>query len=82
MNIKINFPAQSTWFICWNNNRTDLKTYGLVHPNQTMSTKFDVLDTYLVEEEWLEVLKQNGIVEDINNEINDTDFELLASFES
>jgi len=61
MTKEINYPKVTTWFICWSNDREFLKAYGVVMPSQTMSTFWDVLDTYTDEQSWLRALLDNGI---------------------
>ena len=61
MTKEINYPQVTTWFICWSNDREILKAYGVVMPSQTMSTFWDVLDTYTDEQSWLRALLDNGI---------------------
>jgi len=61
MTKEINYPQVTTWFICWSNDREFLKAYGVVMPSQTMSTFWDVLDTYTDEQSWLRALLDNGI---------------------
>jgi hypothetical protein len=68
MTKEINYPEVTTWFICWSNEREVLKAYGVVLPSQTMSTFWDVIDTYTDEDTWNKELKDNGIqVKKINN---------------
>jgi hypothetical protein len=68
MTKEINYPEVTTWFICWSNEREVLKAYGVVLPSQTMSTFWDVIDTYIDEDTWNKELKDNGIqVKKINN---------------
>ena len=61
MTKEINYPEVTTWFICWSNDRQYLKAYGVVLPSQTMTTFWDVLDTYTDEASWNKDLQDNGI---------------------
>ena len=70
MTKEINYPEVTTWFICWSNDREFLKAYGVVLPSQTMITKWDVLDVYLVEKTWIKVLEENGIQQENKEENN------------
>jgi hypothetical protein len=63
------YPNQTTYFICYNADRVDVMAYGSVEPTQQMETGQPILDTYLDEVEWLEVLKERGI--DINTQIQE-----------
>ena len=60
---EISYPEATTWFICWSNDREVLISYGVVLPSQTMSTFWDVIDTYIDEDTWIKELKDNGIQE-------------------
>ena len=70
MTKEINYPEVTTWFICWSNDREVLKAYGVVLPSQTMITKWEVLDVYLVEKTWIKVLEENGIQQENKEENN------------
>ena len=72
MTKEINYPQVTTWFICWSNDRQDLKSYGVVMPYQTMITYWDVLDTYTDEASWIKDLQDNGVQigEEYNNNNN------------
>ena len=63
------YPKQTTYFICYNADRVDVMAYGSIEPTQQMETGQPILDTYLDELEWLEVLKERGI--DINTQIQE-----------
>ena len=58
---KLNYPSVETWFIGWDNDREEIKTYDLVLPTQCMIGPWDEMDYYTNEAEWLEVLLENGI---------------------
>ncbi len=58
-------PSQETWFICWNDERSEIKAYSSVDPTGCLDTFWDEVDYYLNEAEWLAVLLKNGI--DPNN---------------
>ena len=55
------YPEVKTWFICWNDERTEIKSYGSITPQQCLGTTWNEVDYYTNEAEWLEVLLQNGI---------------------
>ena len=69
MENSIIYPNQTTYFICYNENRVDVMAYGIVEPTQQMETGQPILDIYLDEVEWLEVLTERGI--DINTQIQE-----------
>jgi hypothetical protein len=45
------YPEQTTYFIAYTN--TDIFAYGIVEPNQEMTTGQPILWTTLDEEEWI-----------------------------
>ena len=59
-NNMINNPAQTTYFIC-RNNKSEVMAYGSVEPTQSMSTGQPIMEQYLDEQEWLDVLLEAGI---------------------
>ena len=61
MENSIIYPNQTTYFICYNENRVDVMAYGSVEPTQQMETGQPILDTYLDKSEWESVLNQKGI---------------------
>jgi hypothetical protein len=68
-NTVVSFPEIQIWFICWNNARTNLKSYGSILPTQTLSTPWSQIDYYNDRETWLEILLENG-VSDLPQEFN------------
>ena len=58
---QLNYPPVETWFIGWNNSRTQINTYDSVSPTQTMISPWDKMDFYEDEQVWLQVLLDNGI---------------------
>ena len=65
MSLNITYPEQSTYFICFNADRSEVTSYGSVEPNTQMETGQPILDQYLDEDEWLAVLLENGITPDL-----------------
>ena len=63
--IKLEKPSKDTWFIGWNDSRSNIKVYGLVSPNESMFTALKIVDYYTTEKSWLAILTANGI--DPNN---------------
>ena len=61
MENSIIYPNQTTYFICYNENRIDVMAYGSVEPTQQMETGQPILDTYLDEQQWALVLIERGI---------------------
>ena len=56
----IDFPTINKWFIAYND-KSEIMSYGLVTPQQTMTTAWERLTIYNTEEEWLQVLVDAGI---------------------
>ena len=54
-------PKNDTWFICWNNKRSEIQSYSLVSPSTCMETFWSEVDYYSDEASWLAVLLKNGI---------------------
>ena len=54
-------PKNDTWFICWNNTRSEIQSYSLVSPSTCMETFWNEVDYYSDEASWLAVLLKNGI---------------------
>ena len=65
MYLNISYPEQTTYFICYNVDRSEVTSYGSVEPSIQMETGRPILDQYLDETEWLAILLENGI--DPNN---------------
>jgi len=55
------YPKQETWFICWEDTRTEIKAYGSINTNQCLETPWLEVDYYTDEAEWLKILIENGI---------------------
>ena len=55
-------PSEETWFICWDSNKEEIKSYGSILQTQCMISAWDEVDYFTNEAEWLEVLLENGIV--------------------
>lgn len=65
------YPKKDTYFIGWDDNREIVKAYGIVLTTQCLGTIWKELDLYENEQEWLDILLENGIHID-----NDTDNEV------
>lgn len=55
------YPKQKTWFICWEDTRSEIKAYGFIDKNQCLETPWSEVDYYTDEAEWLKILIENGI---------------------
>jgi len=58
----LKYPTQDTCFIVWNNDRTIITGYGIVTPEQVLSSEQTEVDTYLDKDEFLSILDNNGII--------------------
>jgi len=67
---KLCYPAVETWFICWDENRIEIKAYGSITPEQCLETAWNQVDYYIVESEWLTILLENGIDPYLKNKEN------------
>ena len=54
---KIYKPEISTYFIILNEAKDNVLSYGIVLPNQVLTTKETNIDTYTDENKWKEVLE-------------------------
>ena len=58
---KLEFPKVDTYFIAWNNEKTEIEAYGLILTNQVMETLLIQVDYYTEQKEYLRILINNGI---------------------
>lgn len=61
MSQKIEYPEQTTYFICREDETFTITAYGSVEPTQVMETGQPILDSYLDEAEWAAILIAEGI---------------------
>tara|TARA_R110000782_G_scaffold218011_1_gene305389 strand:- start:34 stop:261 length:228 start_codon:yes stop_codon:yes gene_type:complete len=61
MSLGIRYPKETTYFICYNADRSQITAYGIVEPTQVMKTGQPILDEYLDESEWSSILIASGI---------------------
>jgi len=62
---ELKYPEVETWFICWDNERTEIIGYGSILPTQCMQTAWVEVDYYTDETVWLAILLENGIDPDL-----------------
>ena len=55
------FPKVETWFICWEDTRTKIKSYGSITPKQCFKTPWIKVDFYNEEQEWIDALAEQDI---------------------
>jgi hypothetical protein len=61
-NVKLSQPSEKTWYIAWDDERTEIKTYGACDITQTLRSPWSEIDFYTDEDEWKKVLEDNNIV--------------------
>ena len=61
MGKKLEYPEQLTYYICWDDSRSELKTYGSVNTNQVLTSPWNVVDFYTDKSSWRTILVNNGI---------------------
>ena len=66
---EIIYPEVRTYYICFDDERTEVKSYGWVDPNQVFETIW-IFDEFTDEEQWVAELLEWGIVPDIDEQGN------------
>ena len=59
--VDIYYPEQETYFICWDNERQNIKSYDSVAPQQCFSTNWQEIDYFTDKDLWIEVLVKNNL---------------------
>lgn len=59
--VAISNPDEQTWFICYDDTRSNLMSYGSVLPTQAMETIWEEIDFFTEESTWLTKLSESGI---------------------
>jgi hypothetical protein len=62
---EIKYPAVTTYYICFDNARTEVKSYGYVEPNQVFETIW-IFDEFIDRAQWIEELAEWGITPEID----------------
>jgi len=60
-NTSLCYPTETTFFIGWNDDRTEIYAYDSISTKQCMETKLNEVDFYTSELEWATILINNGI---------------------
>ena len=60
MALEIQYPEQKTYFICREDDAFTITAFGAVDTNQCMITGQPIMDQYLDEAEWVEILINAG----------------------
>jgi len=66
---EIKYPSVRTYYICFDNDRTEVKAYSWVEPNQVFETIW-IFDEFTDEAQWIAELLVWGIVPDIDEQGN------------
>ena len=64
---EIKYPPVRTYYICFDNDRTEVKSYGWVETFQVFETIW-IFDEFIDEAQWIAALLVWGITPDINEE--------------
>jgi hypothetical protein len=64
---EIIYPPVRTYYICFDNDRTEVKSYGYVEPNQVFQTIW-IFDEFTDEQQWLDELAKWGIIPEQNEQ--------------
>lgn len=59
-NFKFCNPKNKTWYILWDNERKEIKSYSSITPKQCIESIFSEIDYYTTEKKWIKALKING----------------------
>ncbi len=66
---EIKYPSVRTYYICFDNERTEVTSYGWVDPNQVFTTIW-IFDEFTDEAEWIAELANWGIVPEFDEQGN------------
>ena len=66
---RIEYPEVKTYYICFNDERTEVKSYGWVETNQVFETIW-IFDEFTDEAEWIAELAEYGIVPEVDAQGN------------
>ena len=60
MGKKLEYPEQLTYYICWDDSRSEIKSYSSINTDQCFETYWDVVDYYTDKSQWEIILTNNG----------------------
>jgi hypothetical protein len=66
---EIRYPSVTTYYICFDDLRTEVKSYGLVEPSQVFTTIW-IFDEFTDRAEWVEELAKWGIIPEFDEQGN------------
>jgi len=58
---KLSYPSVKTFFICYNDERTEIKSYGSISPKQCLVCNWIEIDYFTEQKEWTKILLENEI---------------------
>ena len=61
MGKKLVHPEQLTYYICWDDSRSEIKGYDTVNTNQVLTSPWNVVDFYTDMSQWRTILVNNGV---------------------
>lgn len=66
---EIRYPEVTTYYICFDDERTEVKSYGIVETNQVFTTIW-IFDKFTDKAEWLAELANWGITPEFDQQGN------------
>jgi len=66
---EIKYPAVTTYYICFDDLRTEVKSYGLVEPSQVFTTIW-IFDEFTDRVDWIAELANWGIIPEFDKQGN------------
>ena len=60
-NTKLSYPQATTYAIIWSNDRGQLISYTEIGTKNCFESKWSEIDYYTDRDEWLTILRNNGI---------------------
>ena len=66
---EIRYPSVTTYYICFDDERTEVKSYGIVETNQVFTTIW-IFDKFTDRAEWIAELAKWGIIPEFDEQGN------------
>ena len=66
---EIIYPSVTTYYICFDDERTEVKSYGLVETNQAFTTIW-IFNEFIDQDEWISELAKWGIIPEFDEQGN------------
>ncbi len=61
MSTEIKNPEVQTWFVFWDDDKLEVKSYGAISSEQHLKSYWSEVDTYTEEQEWIDALAEQDI---------------------